>query len=235
MTNACLCSWYPTQALEKCRKTIALWQGRKNCRAIVSYSPKCKWENYWDKPIAYWWETLLRAKWEFAGYRFLPMPLWTSSETGSKQYKKCVKIKEIVFDSLVLLNMGCCASVIWDDSCHLQTCLGKGHSLFTSLAMLQHNGSLNACGCLEGGLCCLASRPHCCAIFLSLDAYTSALGKNQTRLETHFRQRPFAKYCILQRYSKLYGKKKKRDHLQILSLYRPYPPSDNKSDAHPES
>lgn len=74
--------------------------------------------------------------------------------------------------------------------------------------MLQCRGNFNASGCPEVGLCCLASRPHCCAIFLYLDAYAPVLGKNQTRLQTHFRQRPFAKYCILQRYSKLYGKKK---------------------------
>lgn len=87
--------------------------------------------------------------------------------------------------------------------------LGKGQLLFTSLAILQCRGNFNASGCPEGSLCCSASRPHCCAIFLYLDAYTPVLGKNQTRLQTRFRQRPFAKYCVLQRYSKLYGKKKK--------------------------
>lgn len=134
-------------------------------------------------------------------------PLNTLPETRSKQSKKRVKCKEAVFDSLVLPDMGYCASVIWDNSCHLKTCLGKGHSLFTSLAVLQCRGNLNACGCPEDSLCCSASRSHCCVIFLSLDAYTPVLGKNQTRRQTHFRQRPFAKYCILQRYSKSYGKK----------------------------
>jgi len=40
----------------------------------------------------------------------------------------------------------------------------------------------------------------------------------QTRLQTHFRQRPFAKYCILQRYSKL-KKKKKRKKKETICKY----------------
>lgn len=37
-----------------------------------------------------------------------------------------------------------------------------------------------ACGCSEGGSCCSASRAHCCAVFLSLDAYILGKKSDQT-------------------------------------------------------
>lgn len=124
------------------------------------------------------------------------------------------------------LHMGYCASVIWDGSHQPRMCLAKGQSLVTAVAVLQRWGNFNACGCPPGTWCCSASTPRSSAIPHSLGACTLALGKNQTKWQTHFKQRPLAVCCGLQRFSKLYLKKKNRGpsaNTRLVSTFRQQP------------
>lgn len=124
MTNAHLYSWNPTQGLEKCRKTTALWQGRKNKGAADGHSPKCDWESYWDKLILYQWETFLRERWELAvKYRSLSMLLWISSLRLDQNNPNSVwNAKKWIYPGLLCLSY-------WH-SWHLKMCGGKDESLF---------------------------------------------------------------------------------------------------------